>query len=202
METPVLALQRSLPPFAYVLYSLALALILGLGTAYWSVRGTYPLGRTQAQGWVAFPKLGARDVDPYARAILARTGDIPLGLGEGIALLAEVDSDGRALDAACRYRIAGITPVARYWTLTLYGPDGRPVRTELERSGFTSAEVVRDLEGRFEVVLSRMPEPGNWLQTPAGGRLRAILRLYDTPVAGSLSWLDPGSLPIVRREGC
>jgi hypothetical protein len=47
-----------------------------------------------------------------------------------------------------------------------------------------------------------MPEPGNWLQTPAGGRLRAILRLYDTPVAGSLSWLDPGSLPIVRREGC
>jgi hypothetical protein len=76
------------------------------------------------------------------------------------------------------------------------------VRTPLERSGFTSSEVLRDAEGRFEIAIARMPQPGNWLQAPESGRLRAILRLYDTPVAGSLSWLDPGSLPAVRREGC
>ncbi len=202
----MLALPRllacPLPAAAYIIYSLALALILGLGTVYWSVRGSYPLGRTQMQGWIAFPNLGSRNVDPYARAIIARTGEIPLALGEGIALVAEADADGRALEAGCTYRIAGITPAARHWTLTLYGPDGRPVRTPLERSGFTSSEVLRGPDGRFEIVLSRAPAPGNWLQTPETGRLRAILRLYDSPVAGSLSWLDPGTLPAVRREGC
>lgn len=196
------AFARPLPSAVYVLYALSLALVLGLGTVYWSVRDTFPLGRMQTQGWVAYPNLGSRTIDPYARAILARTGEIPLALGEGIALVAEVDGDGRPLDAACRYRIAGLTPAARYWTLTLYGPDGRPVRTPLERSGFTSSEVLRDAEGRFEIAIARMPQPGNWLQAPEAGRLRAILRLYDTPVAGSLSWLDPGSLPAVRREGC
>jgi hypothetical protein len=194
--------RPALPSLAYLLYALALALFLGLGSAYWAVRGSYPLGRTTTQGWIAYPKLGARDIDPYARAIIARTSEIPLGLGEGIALVAEADADGRALDAACSYRIAGLTPAARYWTLTLYGPDGRPVRNAIERSGFTSSEVLRDSEGRFEIALSRAPAAGNWLQTPETGRLRAILRLYDTPVAGSLSWLDPGSLPAVRREGC
>jgi len=196
------ARPRRVPGVAYALYSLALALILGLGTVYATVRGSYPLGRMQAQGWVAYPNLGSRLVDPYARAIMARTGDIPLGLGEGIALVAETDSEGRALDSGCRYVVEGLTPAARHWTLTLYDDEGRPVRTPLERSGFTSSEVMRADDGRFQIALARAPQPGNWLQTPQGGRIRAILRLYDTPVAGSLSWLDPGSLPIVRREGC
>jgi len=196
------ALPRNAPTVAWVGYSLAIALMLGLGTAYWSVKGAYPLGRTEAQGWTAWPKVGARDIDPYARAILARTGDIPLALGEGVALLADADQDGRPLDARCSYRIAGTTPVARYWTLTLSDAAGRPVATDLGRSGFTSAEVLRDAEGRFEIAISRAPAPGNWLQTPPSGRLRATLRLYDTPVGGSLAWLDPGSLPTVRREAC
>ena len=43
---------------------------------------------------------GPLDADPYTRAALERSGEIPLALGEGLQLDARVDSAGRALDRA------------------------------------------------------------------------------------------------------
>jgi hypothetical protein len=135
------------------------------------------------------------------RAIIARRGDLPLGLGEGLALLATEDSAGRPLEGHCRYRLGDVTPPARAWTLALYAEDGRTSASS-GSSGLTSSEVLRDGEGRFSVILSREASAGNWLRMPDGERVSLALRLYDTPVAAGSSELDPSVFPSIDRVGC
>lgn len=194
--------ERRLPGAVLILYALTIALLLGLGSVHWALRGTYPLGGVHIGAWTTWPTAGAESADPYARAVMARTGEIPLALGEGLAFLAQTDGTNQPLDTACTYRIGSVTPQARYWTLMAYDPSGRPVRTPLGRAGFTSAEVVRDMKGLFEVVLSRQAQPGNWLQLPTGGRFGLVLRLYDTTVAAGAASIDPKALPLIERISC
>ena len=61
----------------------------------------------------------------------------------------------------------GVTPAARFWTLTLYNPDGELVANSINRYGFTSQEIVRHADGSFEIVVAPRANPGNWL--PTGG---------------------------------
>ncbi|KTS21802.1 hypothetical protein NS228_27480 [Methylobacterium indicum] len=207
-----LAHPRRVGTVGLVLYALALGATLGLATANWATRGRYPFGGVTLNAWTAWPKIGARDADPYVRAIHARTGEVPLALGEGLLLTALTDESGRRLDPSCRYRIAGATPPSRAWTLTVE----RRGRTKAEaagepagetgmapRTGFTSTEVLRDRDGRFAVVLSPTVQPGNWLPMPAGeGSIRLVLRLYDTPVAASTGVLEREGVPSITREDC
>ena len=194
--------RRALAPAALVIYAVSIALLIGLGSAYWAVMDSYPFGTVRASTWVAAPRVGSREVDPYAKAVVARSAEIPLASGEGLMLTATGDEAGRPLDAHCTYRIGSLTPQARYWTVTLYDDGGHPVVSELQRSGFTSSEIVRDAEGRFAITLSREPMPGNWLRMPERGRPSVVLRLYDTPVGAGSAALDPRALPVVERVGC
>jgi hypothetical protein len=193
---------RRLPAAVLVVYAVSIALLLGLWSAYWAVSGDYPFGQVRAGAWQATPRVGSREADPYARAVVARSAEIPLAIGEGLTLTATGDDQGRPLDTRCTYRVGPATPQARYWTLTLYDEEGRPVSSELQRSGFTSAEVLRDVEGRFSIVIARDPMPGNWLRMPERGRPGLALRLYDTPVAAGTAALDPRTLPTIERLDC
>jgi hypothetical protein len=185
-----------------IIYAVILGLAGGLASAFWMVEHDYPFGRRQTQAWTAWPDLGSRNIDPYARAILSRNGDIPLGIGEGLAFHANTDDDGLPLDTACTYQIGGSTPPARYWTLTLYDAEGRHDVAPTARSMTTSARILRDEGGNTEISLSRDPQSGNWLIPPRTRSFQIVLRLYDTPVSGTLSWVSEGSLPTIRRGEC
>ncbi|BCM82893.1 DUF1214 domain-containing protein [Methylobacterium indicum] len=207
-----LACPRQVGTVGLVLYALALGAGLGLATANWATRGRYPFGGVVLNAWTAWPKIGARDADPYVRAIHARTGEVPLALGEGLLLTALTDESGRRLDPSCRYRIAGATPPSRAWTLTVERRGRAKAEAAGEpagetgmapRTGFTSTEVLRDRDGRFAVTLSPTVQPGNWLPMPAGeGSIRLVLRLYDTPVAASTGVLEREGVPSITREDC
>ena len=184
-------------------YALSLGGLLGLATADYATSGGYPFGGTGIGSWIAWPRAGSLDSDPYARAVNARRGDVPLAVGEGMLLTAASDDTGRTLDARCTYRLAGVTPPARAWTLTVTGrgrpePGQEPVRT-----GYTSTEILRETDGRFAISLSPEVQPGNWLPMPRPrGPVRLALRLYDTPVAASVGSLDRDSLPAIERVEC
>lgn len=185
-----------------VAWATVLGLGLGLGSAWWVLERDYPFGERRAQAWTAWPTIGAPDVDPYARAIIARTGDVPLALGEGIAFHADADELGRALRGECTYAVTGSTPAARLWTLTVYDGRGRLVDAPQALYGITSAQALRGEDGSVTVTLSPTAQPGNWLQTPENGRITVVLRLYDTPIAGAIGWLEDGAMPRVVRLGC
>ncbi|WP_194164542.1 DUF1214 domain-containing protein [Microvirga thermotolerans] len=192
---------RPIPTAALILYALLLALGLGIGSAYAVLDGDPPFGSRRLGPWQAWPKLGSPQADPYMRAIVARRGDIPLATGEGLALTALVDKDGRRLDSACSYRIGSSTPAARWWTLTVYDAAGRLAQSDLGRSGFTSSEILRDARNGFSIALSRHLSAGNWLQLPASGPFIVVLRLYDIPGAAGLN-LNAEDLPTIERVEC
>ncbi len=184
-------------------YALTLGGLLGLASADYATSGGYPFGGTSIGSWTAWPRAGSLDSDPYARAVNARRGDIPLAVGEGMLLTAATDDSGRTLDAACTYRLAGVTPPARAWTLTVTGRGAAEPGREPVRAGFTSTEILRETDGRFAIGLGPEVQPGNWLPMPRpSGPVRLALRLYDTPVAASVGSLDRDSLPAIERTGC
>ena len=204
MHTPL----RPAPPVrssgngALVALALVLGAGLGLGSAHWATSGGYPFGSVRAGPWTTWPRVGSRDVDPYARAVIARHAELPLAIGEGLALTAYSDDSGQPLDSGCLYRVTLESPPARHWTLTVYDAQGRLPSSEAGRSGFTSTEVLREPSGAARIVLAREAQPGNWLPLPASGRVSIILRLYDTPVSGGSTSLDWRVLPAIERVEC
>lgn len=192
---------RSVPTVVLVVYTLLLALGLGLGATYLVLKGDPPFGSLSIGPWKAWPTLGSANADPYMRAILAQRSEVPLGIGEGLGFTAATDSDGRPLDSACTYRVGSVVPNARLWTLSIYDAGGRIPQTELGRGSFTSAEIVRDAQDQFTIALSRTLQDGNWLQLPGSGPFSIVLRLYDTPGAAGTG-LTESAFPVIQRMGC
>lgn len=185
-----------------LLFSFAVAAIFGLGlTQFALTRGT-AFGAITIGAWTAWPKTGTSDIDPYARAAIARSGELPIGSGDGVAFFASTDENGRSLDGRCMVSITGTTPAARFWTLTLYDLDGRLVPNAADRYGFTSQEISRRADGTFEIVLSPRARPGNWLPTGGIDRYVVVLRLYDTPVGVATRTAKDAPMPIITAGAC
>ncbi|KLK92805.1 hypothetical protein AA309_13800 [Microvirga vignae] len=192
---------RIVPTAVLIVYALLLALGLGLGSTYLILNGDPPFGRLRIGPWTAWPALGSADADPYMRAILAQRGAVPLAIGEGLGFTAVTDSEGRPLDSACTYRVGSVAPTARLWTFSIYDQNGQLPKTELGRSSFTSAEILRDQQDQFTIALSRSLQDGNWLQLPGSGNFSIVLRLYDTPGAAGTG-LNESVFPAIRRVEC
>jgi len=186
--------------------ALALALAFGLGVAgsVWALRATVGFGAIALGPWTAFPAAQTTAADPYAKAHRARDGRLLLGSAEGLAFTAAADSEGRNLVARCRYRIEGITPPARLWTLHAADREGNPLsatRPDLP-TGVNAWSVLRRPDGSFVIDIASAATPGNWLAVPEGREaFLLVLTLLDTPTAGSSGVIDL-AMPGIVRLGC
>jgi hypothetical protein len=183
-------------------FTLILAAAIGLGATWMTTTRGVAFGSLSVGAWTAWPKNGSVDIDPYARATIARTGELPIGIGDGVAFYARTDDAGNNFDGRCTFTVNGLTPAARYWTLTLYNLDGGLVPNAIDRHGFTSEEIVRQINGQFVINVAPRARPGNWL--PTGGIERYVLvwRLYDTPIGVASRTTKEGPMPAVTRTGC
>jgi len=184
------------------LFMLAIAALAGLGATWLSLTRHIAFGGLTIGAWTAWPKAGTADADPYARANIARTGQLPTGLGDGVAFLAQSDDSGKPLDGRCTVTLTGTTPAARFWTLTLYNPEGKLVANTLNRYGFTSQEIVREANGEFIITVTSRAVSGNWLPTGGVGRYQLLLRLYDTPVGVATRAGREAPMPRVEAKDC
>jgi hypothetical protein len=184
------------------LFAFAVAAAFGLGlTQFALTRGT-AFGAITIGAWTAWPKTGTSDIDPYARAAIARSGELPIGSGDGVAFFASSDDAGRPLDGRCIVTLSGTTPAARFWTVTPYDLDGRLVPNAADRYGFTSQEIARRADGSFEIVFAPRARPGNWLPTGGIDRYVVVLRLYDTPVGVATRTAKDAPMPAVAQGAC
>lgn len=184
------------------LFALIVAAAVGLGATYLALSRGAAFGGLTIGSWTAWPKTGTAEADPYARATIARTGQLPMALGDGVSFTAQTDDNGMLLDGRCAVVIAGITPVARFWTLTLYNVDGELAANLVNRYGFTSQEIVRLADGSFEIIVAPRASPGNWLPTGGIERYALVLRLYDTAVGVSTKAGREVPMPSVTTRSC
>lgn len=184
------------------LFGLAVAAIVGLGLTYFALTRGAAFGGLSIESWTAWPKTGTVDADPYARASIARNGRLPTALGDGVSFTVQSDDNGKILDGRCDVVLSGITPTARFWTLTLYNSDGGLVANSVNRYGFTSQEIVRRADGSFEIVVGPRANSGNWLPTGGVERYQLQLRLYDTAVGVSTKAGREVPMPAVITRGC
>jgi hypothetical protein len=184
-----------------LLTALTIGTLSGLGLTWLTVSSGAGLDHIEVGPWKAWPQIGTQDADRYARASVARSGELPLAAGEGLAFTARTDSEGSRLDGRCRYRIEGISPPARWWTITLYDKSDQLYANPANRYGFSSAEVLRAADGTASMRVGSQPQPGNWLPSPEAP-FRLVLRLYDTPISSGLGTEETVSLPEIVSEGC
>lgn len=184
------------------LFTFAVAALIGLGLTYFSLTRGAAFSGLSIGSWTARPKTGTLDADPYARALFARTGQLPIALGDGVSFTAQTDDSGKPLDGRCDVVLSGVTPVARFWTLTLYSIDGELVTNSVGRYGFTSQEIVRRSDGSFEIVVAPRATAGNWLPTGSIERYSLALRLYDTAVGVSTKAGREVPMPAVSTRNC
>ena len=181
---------------------LAMSVGGGAGSVWYILNGTRGVGAVQVGSWTAFPDFGTAQADPYSRARFARQGGLSLGKAEGIGFVAERDGDGRPLRRDCDYRIEGRMPAARFWTI--YAGDEKNVALPaLHRHipAVSSAEVLRESDGRLVVAIGRHAAPGNWLGIGGTGPMRFMLTLYDTQLSGTLR-AGGIELPAISRVSC
>ncbi len=181
---------------------LAVALLVGFGLSWYALSDGRMFGAIQIGPWQAWKDVGAPSPDPYTRAFIARSGALELGASEGIQFVATTDSDNRRLDRACRYRIDGRTPPARFWTLVPVSPeDGAPITRPGAPTDFHSARLSRAGDGSAALYVSKTLAPQNWLEIAGDGPFNLVLSLYDT---SSLSGVgsEVAALPAIIREAC
>lgn len=184
------------------LFTLIVAAVVGLGATFVALTRDIGFSPLTIGSWTAWPKTGTVDADPYARASIARTGRLPIALGDGVTFLTRHDDNGRVLDGRCAVTLSGATPAARFWTLTLYNPEGELVPNATRRHGFTSQEIVRRADGSFEIVVSPRANPGNWLPTGGIEHYILALRFYDTSVGVSTKEGREVPMPAVNTRNC
>ena len=91
-------------------FTLLLAAGIGLGATWFTLTRGVAFGSLTIGAWTAWPKSGSVDIDPYSRASIARTGELPIGTGDGVAFYAHTDDTGNELDGRCMFSVTGMTP--------------------------------------------------------------------------------------------
>ena len=182
--------------------TLLAAVALGIVATFLSLRGDPGFGAVRLGPWTSFPGLGGADIDPYARAVMAVEGALPLGTGEGLAFVADVDDKGLALDSRCDYQISGAALPARFWTLSVYDSDGRLRRNGAGRYGLTSASLLRASDGGFTINAAREARPGNWLPLGENSRFVLVLRAYEAGASSLASAFEGLIMPTITRGVC
>jgi hypothetical protein len=184
------------------LFALAIAAGIGLGATWFAITQGAAYGGVTIGAWTAWPRVGTAEIDPYARAMVARSGELPIGSGDGVAFYARTDDAGEPLDGRCDTALSGITPQARYFTITLYDLEGRLVANAVQRQGFTSQEIIRRADGTFEITIGPRARPGNWLPTGGIERFLLVLRLYDTPIGLATRSGREAPMPAITQKAC
>ncbi len=175
---------------------------LGLSATWHALGGGVSFGFVELGPWRGNSRAAYADADPYTRAARARTGQAPLSQAEGLTFFASVDDQGQRLDSRCTYRIGGAMPAARVWTLSSIDRIGKPLANETGRNAISSVEIVRDQDGRFEVVMASAARAGNWLPIATVESFQLMLRLYDATGSAAAGVMAREQMPAITKGSC
>lgn len=181
--------------------ALVLALLLGTGSAYLSLKNAQAKGGIHTGPWSTSTSFGSPDADMYTRARVALFGLLALDKKETMYFIATTDSNGEKLSGSCTYRVQGHDLAARWWSITAYAPDSFLIPNEAHVFSFAQTTVAHDADGGFTINVSAEKQPGNWLPVKAGEAFDLTARFYNPEAS---IYADPSAavLPTITKESC
>ena len=180
----------------------AIALTLGLGSAWRAVSHGFFAAANRYGPWALWFREGTADADPYTIAHVAREGALPVTTASEMVFTATRDSAGSHLSGGCTYEIRGYSVPALWWNLAAFKSGGEIMPSKTGRSGFNSANILTAPDGTFTLRLSPDVQPGNWIPAARGNRV--ILRLSILRPLNPDSLLKSGGdiLPEINLVEC
>lgn len=166
---------------AYFLAWGIVALVLGVGSAWWGVKKSPLNSQTiQVGAWEGSTLAGSLDADMYTRARIAVSALLALSRAETMYFIARFDDAGKALRSRCTYRISGVPPKARWWSITAYADDMFLFDAANAHYSLNGTTAKLDANGQFEFTTGAQEQVGNyWIPTPGDRGLVLTLRLYN-----------------------
>ncbi len=181
--------------------AIVVGIAAGLGGAWLSVRDGLGAGSARAGPWVTSAVTGSADADLRTRATVAIAGLLALSAKEAIYFNAEEDSAGAPLDGRCRYRVSGVDPTARWWSITLYGADHFLVANAEQRYSFHMQNVPRTGHETFAFEVAPTGEGAGWLPTGGQKHFALTLRAYN-PDPRIIGRPERANLPRIEKLSC
>jgi len=191
-----------MPFLARFLLFAAIALSLGLGSAWRAVNHGFFASTARFGPWAFWFREGTADADPYTVAHVARQGTLPITSTSAMTFTAARDSAGARLSGDCTYDIRGYAVPALWWDIAAFRPDGQIMPNKTGRSSFSSDNLVVGPGGAFLVRLSPAVQPGNWLPSERGGHIVLRLNILRALAPGSLLGQGASSLPAITLVEC
>jgi hypothetical protein len=179
-----------------------LAVVLGLVSAWWVLRkAPWTVQTFQVGAWKGTLLAGSPDADMYTRAAVAVNALLALGRDETMYFIATHDEGGRPLRSRCSYRVEGVPPQARWWSVTAYADDMYLFDAPNNHYSLNGTTAQLDANGRFAFTTGPQELPAtHWLPTPGNRGMVLTLRLYNPEPALQAA---PGSLvpPTIQALG-
>lgn len=171
--------------FAHIARNVALygcAVALGAGSALWVLKKAPGLTASVRVGaWQTDVHAGSTSAGLYTRAIVAVHALLALDRNETMYFTANHDDAGKPLRSACSYRVEGVPPSARWWSVTAYADD-MYLFDEVPGGSYSLNSKTARLapQGHFVLTTGGHPQSGiHWLPTPGDRGLVLTLRVFN-----------------------
>ncbi len=190
--------------FCFLIFA-GLSLVIGLSSAYFMIDDGFALVVSRAGPWQTWINAGSLTADPYTRAHIARSGQLPINSASGLTYFATTDDKGRTLSSDCEYEIVARPLSAVWWTIAVFDRYGKLIPNKAARHAFSSQSLTILPDGTQRVSLASEARPGHWLPSGDVGDLTLVLRIIRPLVIENgevTTSVDADSLPHVRRGSC
>ncbi|GJM01774.1 MAG: membrane protein [Rhodomicrobium sp.] len=180
-----------------------LAMVVGLGLTSISLSTGSGLAAKRLGGWKSWKSAGHQNADPYTRAYVAKTGQLPLPPQIAQTYFALYDNAHRRLHTSCSYLVESPAVEAKWWTLAVYDLNGKIFKNDVGRYSFNAGSAMTRFNGGFRVFLSQSPQPDNWLPIGEYGQFVLVYRLYRKELTDQqVSDEVDVPLPLIKRVSC
>jgi hypothetical protein len=196
--------MRALGTFLLVVFA---ALVIGAGSAIYVVADVEIAPDVRIGPWHSSQHVGGSEAGLYRRAMIARTAMLALTREEAVYFIASTDDAGQALTSSCRYSVVGADMPARWWSITVYGPDYYLVPSETNKYSYTKTDMQAAGQQDFLFELARtggavgQSSPVMISGNHADAKFSLLLRLYH-PDASVLDAPGALALPQITNLGC
>jgi hypothetical protein len=182
----------------------AIALVIGLGTAWHMVDQGSALTTLRHGPWTAWYAAGDPNADPYTKARVARSGRLPIVATTAMEFVARADAEGEPLVSECHYRVRVPEVPALWWSVALYDGEGRLIDNAADRHAFSSKTVLPGGDGAARIALAPTPRAGYWLPTGEGRNLMLVFRVFRPFETADIASgeMPVEILPSVERVDC